>query len=124
MPVPTSDITFPDAPFTSQNAHSVSPANFIWQVSPLSFPFLGRLSILTDLSDRPASPFNLSTHLKGYLNFHGRAPVARILPANLFFRLTPTAYNGPSLTVSLIPLPQLPIACSYQVVSRLTHRGT
>jgi hypothetical protein len=63
------------------------------------------------LLDRPASPFNLSTHLKGYLNFHGRAPVARIFPANLFSRLTPTGYNGPSLTVSLIPLPQLPIAC-------------
>src|SRR5712692_3367290 len=124
MPIPTSDITFPDVPFTSQNAHSVSPANFIWRVSPLSFPLLGRLSILTDLSDRPASPFNLSTYLKGHLNFHGRTPVARILPANLFSRLTPIAYNGPSLTVSLIPLPQLPIVCSYQVVSRLIHRGT
>src|ERR1700704_4531108 len=124
MPISTSDITFLDAPFTSQNAHSVSPANFIWRVSRLSFPFLGRLSILTDLSDRPASPFNLSTHLNGHSNFHGRAPVACILPANLFSRLTPTAYNGPSLTVSLIPLPQLPIACSYQVVSCLTHRGT
>ena len=124
MPVPTSDITFTDAPFTSQNAHSVSPANFIWRVSPLSFPLLGRLSILTDLSDRPASPFDLSTYQKGHLNIHGHAPVARILPANLFSRLTPTAYNGPSLTVSLIPLPQLPIACSYQVVSLLTHRGT
>jgi hypothetical protein len=124
MPVSTSDITFPDAPFTSQNAQSVSPANFIWRVSRLSFPFLARLSILTDLSDRPASPFNLSTHLKGPLHFHGRAPVAHILPANPFSPLTPTACNGPSLTVAFIPLPQLPIAYSYQVFSCLTRRGT
>jgi hypothetical protein len=80
--------------------------------------------MLTDLSDHPVSPFNLSTHLKGYLNFHSCAPVAHILPANLFSRLTPTAYNGLSLRVLLIPLSQLPIACSDQVVSRLIHWGT
>jgi hypothetical protein len=124
MSVSISYIILPDALFTSQNAHSVFPAYFIWRVSRLSFPFLGRLSILTDLSDRSASSFNISTHLKGHFNFHGRAYVALILPANLFSHLTPAAYNGPSLMVTLIALPQLPIACSYQVLSRLTNTGT
>ena len=124
MLVSTSNITFLDALFTSENTHSVSPANFIWRVPRLSFPFLSHLSMLTNLSDCPVSPSNLSTHLKGHLHFHGRAPVARILLANPFSPLTPTACNGPSLTVAFIPLPQLPIAYSYQVFSRLTRRGT
>jgi hypothetical protein len=124
MLISTSNITFTEGPLTFQNAHCVFPAAFIWRVSRLSFPFLGRLCIVTDLSDHTVSSFNHSTHLQGHLNFHSCAPVARILPTNILSRLNLTAYNGPSLTVPLIPLLQLPITGSYQVVSRLTYRGT